>query len=103
MMGTDVSRSQIERIIEVSARYFNVQPKVLTRVGMRAKLTDEARCIAMYMAKEVIGASHTEIGRAFGQRDRSTVMRSVKWVLEHKNNPRVAKIIEELSVLCSNA
>jgi chromosomal replication initiator protein len=63
----------LREIIAIVARYTNV-PQKLLKSGSRRQSIVLARSIAVYLARELAGASYHEIGRALGGRDHSTIM-----------------------------
>lgn len=67
------SHQSISHIQDEVAEYFHVSPDTMTEAsGLRALA--RPRQIAMYMAREVLGASFPKIGRHFGHRDHTTAV-----------------------------
>ncbi len=80
----------IERIIEVVADFYGVPADAL-RGPRRNKELVYPRQVAMYLAREEIGASLPQIGEAFGGRDHTTVLYGIEKVqseLEHNERLR---------------
>ncbi len=73
------SPMSVSRIIEVTARYFGMQPAALTGPS-RERRTTRARQLAMYIARQRLQLSLPELGRAFGNRDHTTALASVRKV-----------------------
>ncbi len=69
------------RVLEETARHFKVSVGDLTGPRRTARL-NQARQIAMYLAREVTLASLPQIGEAFGGRSHSTVLHSCNKVAE---------------------
>ncbi len=83
---------------------------VATRYGytakdLRGKKRDpslvEARQIAMYLCRELLGESYPALGRLFGGKDHSTVMHSVKKIKESQvTNKDMHILVTELTNTC---
>jgi chromosomal replication initiator protein len=57
-----------------------------------------ARQVAMYIAREIVGATLTQIGRAFGDRDHTTVMHACKKIKRMQGeDPRFRGILKDLA------
>ncbi len=75
----DITTSETKRmlapelVIDAVAQYFNLSPDVL-RGKRRDKAVALARQIAMYLLREEMELSWTEIGRSLGGKDHSTVL-----------------------------
>jgi chromosomal replication initiator protein len=81
--GRRTNRAQItlERVLAVTAEHFGLTIDDL--IGpKRAAAINQARQIAMYLAREYTGASLPQIGDAFGGRKHSTVLHSCNKVIE---------------------
>ena len=73
-IGADAARPvTAELIIEVVARHYGVDPADITS-KRRSRDIALPRQVAMYICREMTGLSTTSIGRAFGDRDHTTVM-----------------------------
>ncbi len=58
-----------------------------------------ARQVAMYIAREVVGATLTQIGRAFGDRDHTTVMHACKKIKKMSaEDPRFRGVLKDLTI-----
>jgi chromosomal replication initiator protein len=66
---------------EIVARRWNVKPESL-QSKRRTKDLTTPRQVAMYLIKELLGTSLVQIGLAFGGRDHSTVIHSIRKVEE---------------------
>ncbi len=66
----------IESIQRAVAEHFNLQLSQLKQKS-NARQIAEPRQVAMYLAKEITGASLPEIGRAFGGKHHTTVLHSI--------------------------
>ena len=67
----------VERIIEETARTYNILPADL-RSKKRDALTSRTRMIAMYIVSDLTGMSTKAIGQEFGGRDHSTVVHALQ-------------------------
>jgi chromosomal replication initiator protein len=67
----------VQDIIEQVARYFSITPEELCSASRSRQLVN-ARQIAMYLTRELTDLSLPRIGRAFGNRDHSTVMHATQ-------------------------
>jgi chromosomal replication initiator protein len=67
----------LEQVIEATARVFQLKSTDLIGTT-RVKRINEARQVAMYLARELTEASYPQIGSAFGGRSHSTVHHSCK-------------------------
>jgi chromosomal replication initiator protein len=73
-----------EHVIEVTARYHGIKAADLTGPSKTKTLT-RPRHIAMALARELTRASFPEIGKAFGNRDHSTIQHACKKVAHEIN------------------
>lgn len=63
----------------------------------------QARQIAMFLCRELLGESYPSLGRLFGGKDHSTVMHSVKKIRENQvTNKDVHILVTELTQRCQN-
>ena len=65
------------RIIELTGEMFGLEVEQITGGSRRRPLVD-ARQVAMYVTRSVTDLSFPDIGRAFGDRDHTTVMHAVR-------------------------
>ena len=70
-------RTTIESIQKAVAEHFRLQTTLL-KAKSNARSIAVPRQIAMYLARELTGASLTEIGRAFGGKHHTTVLHSIQ-------------------------
>ncbi len=82
MLPTRVTMSpkgspKISTIIAATARQFDLTVSVLTG-ARRSRHVAGARSLAMYLARELTGASYGAIGRACGGRDHTTAMHATR-------------------------
>lgn len=89
----------LEDIINTAAGYFNISVADLIS-HKKERLYAHPRRLAMYLARAHTGLSYKEIGRAFGNKDHSTVIHAVKRVetlkAKEKKIEKDIKIIESL-------
>jgi chromosomal replication initiation ATPase DnaA len=76
---TTTTAVSVASIIRTTARQRGVEADALVGHG-RTRTVSEVRSLAMYLARQLTGRSLGSIGRAFGGRDHTTVMRSVRSV-----------------------
>lgn len=74
-------RVSMDAIIRAVAERFNLQPSQLKQKS-NARNIARPRQIAMYIIKELVGASLPEIGRAFGGKHHTTVLHSIQTIEE---------------------
>ncbi len=93
---TQERKVSIDTIQRVVAEYFNLQPGQLKQKTNARQIT-EPRQIAMYLAKEITGASLPEIGRLFGGKHHTTVLHSIHKVERcRQKDPELNRTIHKL-------
>ena len=84
----------------LTARHFSVNPDDMTGKS-RNKIATEARHVAMFLCRELLGLSLMQVGQFFGGRDHSSVLYSVKKVKQLQESNRVMNNhISQLKKLC---
>ena len=78
-------RLTVEKVIDMVAHYFDIKPDAILGKS-RQKQISLARQIAMTLCRVHLEKSLPEIGRAFGGRDHSTVLSSVRKIKKAKEN-----------------
>jgi len=91
----------IESIQRVVAEHYGLTVAQLKQKSNTRRIT-EPRQVAMYMAKELTGASLPEIGRAFGGKHHTTVLHSIQKIEEWRQkdaefNRRIQKLIDSIN------
>lgn len=76
MLAMRAAEITIPRVIDVVAAYYGLRPRDLTGPSRQRQVT-RARQVAMYLVRQQLARSLPEIGRAFGDRDHTTVLASV--------------------------
>ena len=90
----------VERIIEESARTFNLTAEDIRSSKQNADVS-AARQIAMYVMREITGATMEKIGAEFGGRNHATVVYAIGKVEKQiKENPRTKDIVEDIIKNC---
>ena len=85
-----------ELIIEVVAQQYSLSPEDVTG-KKRSREIAMPRQIAMYICREMTSLSTTSIGRAFGDRDHTTVMHGCDKIAELiRNDFAFKKRVEEI-------
>jgi chromosomal replication initiator protein len=97
MVGGQDRRVTIEAVIKAVAERFSLQPGQLKQKTNMHRIA-YPRQIAMYLAKELNGASLPEIGRAFGGKHHTTVLHSINKIeLQRHSDPDLNRMIHSLS------
>lgn len=96
----------IDRIIEETAKYFSIEPSEIKGLS-RSKDMSAARQIAVYITREMIGASFPVIGEAFGGRKHTSILYAYEKVKEEIQTDRgisesVRQISQEISANYTN-
>ena len=71
-----------QAVIDAAAELFDLSHSQITSGSRRRPLVD-ARQIAMYVTRNLTDLSYPEIGRAFGNRDHTTVIHAVRKIESH--------------------
>jgi chromosomal replication initiator protein len=79
VVGRAADTLSLESIIKAVSAYYDLKPQDLRSKSRQRQLV-RARHVAMYLGRKHLGASLPEIGRAFGGRDHTTVLASVRKV-----------------------
>ena len=88
--------NQIERIKRHVASYFNIDVEELSKKKTTKKV-NMVRHIAIYLCRELTDASMSEIAKAFNRKDHSTVINSIKRIMEDsKRDRKLARIVSLL-------
>jgi chromosomal replication initiator protein len=94
MRGAEVT---VGRVIDVVAAYYGLRAKDLIGPSRQRQVT-RARQVAMYLVRQQLQRSLPEIGRAFGDRDHTTVLASVKKIDQLKEaDAGVQAVLSRLS------
>lgn len=95
-VGIRVNESSVEDVQRVVCHHFKLKSSDLLSKD-RHKSIAFARHVAMYLCRERLKCSLPELGRAFGNRDHTTVMSAVRKVKTlRESNPEVRAHIEAL-------
>ncbi len=89
-----------EKIIYTVAEFFSIQKECI--IGKeRSKETVQARQIAMYLCRDLLGLSLVQVGHIFSGRDHSSVLYSIKKIKDFQNSNKVMNnSISKLKNLC---
>jgi chromosomal replication initiator protein len=74
-------RMTVKRIQEVVADYYGLTPDKMTCKSQHFEYS-HPRQLAMYLCREMLGRSKSDIARRFGGRDHTTVIHALKRVKE---------------------
>jgi chromosomal replication initiator protein len=92
-----VRQPQLREIVAAVARHFRIPQKQLKSQSRRQSIVT-ARAVAIYLARELAGASYEQIGRALGGRDHTTIIHNYRKIeRERFQDPVVREAIEELT------
>ena len=97
VVGGHDRRVSIDGIIKAVASRFELQPAQLKQKSNSRSIA-RPRQVAMYLAKELTGASLPEIGRVFGGKHHTTVLHSIKRITTLKDrDPDLNRLLHSLS------
>jgi chromosomal replication initiator protein len=97
VVGGHDRRVSIDGIIKAVASRFELQPAQLKQKS-NARTIAYPRQIAMYLAKEMTGASLPEIGRVFGGKHHTTVLYSISKISALKDkDPDLNRLLHSLT------
>ncbi len=96
LLHTSERRVSIEAVIRAVAEHFGLQPAQLKQ-KTNAHEISRPRQVAMYLSREVTGASLPEIGRHFGGKHHTTVLHAIRKVEElRRKDPEINRLIHSL-------
>jgi chromosomal replication initiator protein len=91
-----IRKISLQDVLEATAEHYGLEVSDLVSTR-RSQRLNEARQIAMYLAREFTTASLPQIGEAFGGRAHSTVLHSCKKVMDEMDvNQRLGRDIEAI-------
>jgi chromosomal replication initiator protein len=93
---TSSKHISIPVIQQVVANYFGVTVEEL-KAAKRDQRVVKPRQIAMYLCREITGASFPYIGEEFGSRDHTTVLHAYAKIQNMLNDPTMANILKNIS------
>ncbi len=86
----------IDLIKKVICRHFSISITEMNSKSRKATI-NKPRQLAMYLCRELINSSYSEIGESFGGRDHSTVINAFNKIEEEKNtNINTQRLLEKL-------
>ena len=98
--GGDGSALTPQLIVSIVGEHCGVPPKEILGEKRRPDLV-QARQLAMYLCRELLGHSYPVIGRMFGGKDHSTVMHGVKKIKLLQESDRLThSMVTELTKAC---
>ncbi|HVT30859.1 MAG TPA: DnaA/Hda family protein [Lacipirellulaceae bacterium] len=96
LAGRTAQQLKLRDILAAVARYFGL-PQAQLKSHSRRQSIVVARSIAVYLARELAGASYEQIGRALGGRDHTTIIHNYRKVERARaNDPTVQEALDEL-------
>ncbi len=81
------TNTSIESVVKFVAKHFKLRQEEILKDTKERKITN-AKHIAMYMCKTVLGSSYSEIARYFNKKDHTSVLYSVRKVEEKLREDR---------------
>ncbi len=97
MLSTQDTRVDIDAIQKVVADHFGIKIGDLKAKNNSQKVV-HPRQIAMFLARELAGASLPTIGRAFGNKHHTTVLHSIEKIrAEKKSDKDLNRVINKLT------
>ena len=98
--GADASPLTPQLIISIVGERCGIPPREILGEKRRPDLV-QARQLAMYLCRELLGHSYPVIGKIFGGKDHSTVMHGVKKIKQLQDTDRlVHSMVTELTRAC---
>jgi chromosomal replication initiator protein len=93
----------LREIIAAVARYYGV-PQTQLKSQSRRQSIVAARATAIYLARELAGASYQQIGRALGGRDHTTIIHNYRKIERTRaHDPALQETLDELRrVICNH-
>jgi chromosomal replication initiator protein len=89
-----------EAVIETVCQHYQVSRKDVLGEDRRQNIA-LARQVAMYLCRQMLGLSYPALGRAFGGKDHSTVIYSVKKITDLQDDSKEMKLLlKDLKVRC---
>ena len=86
----------VERIQHTVARHFSLDPSILSD-RTRTDAVAYPRQVAMYLCRELLGASYMSIGEQFGGRDHSTALHGIEKIRRMSDtDAQTAKHLNEI-------
>jgi chromosomal replication initiator protein len=105
VVGPLVSDRQvsIEEVLSMVASQFGVKVSDL-KGSRKTREVSQPRQVAMYLARRLTRSSFPEIGRSFGGKDHSTVVKGVKKISEMlRDNPELAEMVRSTERLLTES
>jgi chromosomal replication initiator protein len=91
--------ASLKHILAVTARYFGLTQAAISSKSRRTSLV-QARNVVVHLARRMTDLSYTEIGRALGGRDHTTIMHADQHLAERlATDPATQHDVEELGRL----
>lgn len=89
-----------ETILDAVAEHYDISVKDITG-GKRVHRIVQARQVAMYLCRQLIGCSYPTLGRIFGGKDHSTAMYAIKKIEKlQRDKPEVKELVTSLKKKC---
>ncbi len=101
MIKETKKKVDIQKIIEVTADFFGIDPKLITSKHRSSHIV-LPRQVAMYIARELTSLSTVKIGKSFGSKDHTTVLYAIEKIknlrqLDPEINEKIERITKELT------
>lgn len=89
-MGEDKSEITIARVQKTVCEYFNIPKEILISKSRKRQIV-QARQIAMYMSRTLVGCSLSSIGAELGGKDHATVLHACNTVTDLMQTDKMFK------------
>lgn len=96
----DQPQVTVDGVIDTVCLHYSVSKKDVLGEDRRQAIA-LARQVAMFLCRQMLGLSYPALGRAFGGKDHSTVIYSVKKIQElQADGPEMKQLLKELKLRC---
>ena len=90
IVGEDKSEITIARVQKTVCEYFNIPKEILISKSRKRQIV-QARQIAMYMSRTLVGCSLSSIGAELGGKDHATVLHACNTVTDLMQTDKMFK------------
>ncbi|MCK5806803.1 MAG: chromosomal replication initiator protein DnaA [Mycoplasmataceae bacterium] len=90
-LSLDASELTSDRILSTVSDYYKVSKKDIIGKSRKKEIVS-ARHVGIYLTRQILGLSYSEIGKIFGSRDHSTIMSACKSIDKSKNMDQATKM-----------
>lgn len=90
-LSLDASELTTDRILSTVSTYYKISKKDIIGKSRKREIVS-ARHVGIYLTREILGISYSQIGKAFGGRDHSTIMSACKLIDKNRNMDQATKL-----------